>query len=529
MKNLIATLTFAIAGFSLMAQPISTTSDIQQVTVYAQGAKVFRQSKIRIPAGQQEVVIQGLSNQVQISSLQVRVPSNITLLTASFRTNFITPQKLSQEMQTIKDSIDALELEIQLTKNKQQAVQEEQELLLANKSVGGTQSGLDPEKVKQMAQYYSSHLPELKNRITYLSRSINKLDKRRTQFQNQLNELSRNINQPSGEITLQLDNAATQSVEIDFSYLIVSAGWTPAYDLRVEDIESPLDLTYKASVYQSSGIDWNKVHLVISTGNPAASQSRPVLSPWYLYYVDNKVVYEPTLERQPQQAESNVMYDMKAKGAGYYGPNVTVTENQLNVEFDIETPYTIASDNQQHLVVMKDYELSAQYQYHAVPKLDKNAFLLARVTDWNRLNLLPGPANIFFEHTYVGQNYLNPDIPTDTLLISLGRDQAIVVKREKQKEYSEKTFISGKVKETFVYEISVRNNKNREIDLEIVDHLPISQNEKITVEIVDMSGAQYSEKTGRLLWHVKLAPGGTQKYREEFVVKYPKDGYVRGL
>ena len=515
-------------GFLGIAQPISTTSNIQQVTVYAQGAKVFRQAKVRVSAGQQEVVIQGLSNQVQISSLQVRVPNTVTLLTASFQTNYITPQKVSQDIQMIKDSIDALDLEVQLTKNKQQAVQEEQELLLANKSVGGSQSGLDPEKLKQMAQYYNSRLPELKNKITYLGRTIKKLEERKNQFQNQLNEATRNANQPSGEIVLQLDNSTTQSVEIDLSYLISNAGWSPTYDLRVDDIQSPLDLTYKASVYQNSGIDWEKVHLVISTGNPAASQSRPVLSPWYLFY-EEKVVYQPESIKEPQRAESNVMYDMKAMGAGSSGPNVTVNENQLNVEFDIENPYTIASDNQQHLVVMKDYELSAQYQYHAVPKLDKNAFLLARVTDWNRLNLLPGPANIFFEHTYVGQNYLNPDVPTDTLLISLGRDQAIVVKKEKQKEFSEKTFISGKVKETFVYEISIRNNKNREIDLEIVDHLPISQNEKITVDIEDISGAQYTENTGRLLWHVKLAPGGTQKYREEFVVKYPKDGYVRGL
>ena len=312
MSKLITLATALLLVFHAMAQPITTTSDIQQVTVYAQGAKVFRQAKVQVSAGQQEVVIQGLSNQVQISSLQVRVPNTVTLLTASFQTNYITPQKVSQEIQMIKDSIDALDLEVQLTKNKQQAVQEEQELLLANKSVGGSQSGLDPEKLKQMAQYYNSRLPELKNKITYLGRAIKKLEERKNQFQNQLNEVTRNANQPSGEIVLQLDNSTTQSVEIDLSYLISNAGWSPTYDLRVDDIQSPLDLTYKASVYQNSGIDWEKVHLVISTGNPAASQSRPVLSPWYLFY-EEKVVYQPESIKEPQRAESNVMYDMKAR------------------------------------------------------------------------------------------------------------------------------------------------------------------------------------------------------------------------
>lgn len=521
---------FAIAIFYwatvFAAEPVHTDSRIEQVTVFTSQAKIFRKAKVRIPAGQQEVVLSGLSNQLQISSLQVRMPASATLLTASFRTNFITPQKTAQNIQAVEDSLDALKLDIQLTKNSQQALQHEQELLLANKSVGGSQSGLDPQKVREMAQYYQTRLPELKNQITRLGITIEKLEERRKRFEQQLNELSKYRNQPSGEVVLQVDNSVSQELEMEFSYVINGAGWVPTYDLRVADISSPLALTYKASVFQNSGVDWEAVKLVVSTGNPSASQARPVLGPWRLYYLEEQKY--SSSQRSDDEGLQNVMYDA-APGYASSSLEAKVTENQLNVEFEIDRPYTIPSDNQQHVVVMKDYDLPAEYRYHAVPKLDKNAFLLARVTNWNELNLLPGKANIFFEETYVGQNHLNPDIPTDTLLISLGRDQAIVVKKEKQQTFSEKTFLGGKIRETWVFDISIRNNKNRNIDLEVIDHIPVSQNEKITVEIEEISGAELDSESGRLRWMINLAPGGTQTYRVKFEVKYPKDGYVRGL
>lgn len=526
MKSSLLTFFILFCTIGFAAEPVHTDSRIDQVTVFTSQAKIFRKAKVRVPSGQQEVVLTGLSNQLQINTLQVKIPASATLLTASFRTNFITPRAMAENIQEVQDSLDVLKLEIQLTKNSQQALHHEEELLLANKSVGGSQSGLEPQKVREMAQYYHTRLPELKNQITRLGITIEKLDERRKRFEQQLNALSKFRDQPSGEITLQIDNSTNQEIEIEFSYVINGAGWVPTYDLRVADISSPLALAYKASVFQNSGIDWKEVKLVVSTGNPSASQARPVLGPWRLYYLEEPTYTES--QRAAGDASQNVMY--KA-APGYFSTSADaeVTENQLNVEFEIDRPYTIPSDNQQHVVVMKDYDLPAEYRYHAVPKLDKNAFLLARVTDWNELNLLPGKANIFFEDTYIGQNHLNPDIPTDTLLISLGRDQAIVVKKEKQQTFSEKTFLGGKIKETWVYDITVRNNKNRSIDLEVIDHIPVSQNEKITVTIEEISGAELDAESGRLRWMLELEPGGTKTYRVKFEVKYPKDGYVRGL
>src|SRR5204862_4822112 len=128
----------------------------------------------------------------------------------------------------------------------------------------------------------------------------------------------------------------------------------------------------------------------------------------------------------------------------------------LNTEFDIALPYSVNSSNKPTLVDIRNYEMKADYQYSVAPKLDADAFLMARATGWEEFSLLPGEANVFFEGTFVGKSFIDPNNIKDTLSISLGRDKRIVVKREKLKDFSSRKLIGTNQKESYAYEISVR-------------------------------------------------------------------------
>jgi hypothetical protein len=106
-------------------------------------------------------------------------------------------------------------------------------------------------------------------------------------------------------------------------------------------------------------------------------------------------------------------------------------ETMTNVEFDIKLSYSIPSDGTTHLVAVKTSDMPASYYHYLVPKLDKEAFLIAKVTGWEELNLLPGKANIFYEGTYVGETMLNAALLSDTMELALGRDHGITVTRTK--------------------------------------------------------------------------------------------------
>lgn len=196
---------------------------------------------------------------------------------------------------------------------------------------------------------------------------------------------------------------------------------------------------------------------------------------------------------------------------------------QTTVDFEIEIPYSIKSDNKSYAVDMVNYNLPATYKYFCVPKIDKDAFLIANISDWEKYNLLEGEANIFFEDTYVGKTLLDIRYATDTLQISLGRDKNVSVKREKVKNFTTKQFIGSKKEESKVWNIDVKNNKNQKIDMLIFDQVPVSTLEEIKVEISEISGAKHNLETGEIKWDFSIDPNETKKFELKYTVKYPKN------
>ena len=148
---------------------------------------------------------------------------------------------------------------------------------------------------------------------------------------------------------------------------------------------------------------------------------------------------------------------------------VAVDNAGVNTEFAIDLPYTIPADGQQHLVAVKKYDVPATFSYFATPKADKDAFLEAKLTSWEDLSLLPGPTNIFYEGSFLGNGAIDPRTLTDTMSISLGRDKKIVIKRELDKQYRSVKMIGTNVREQTAYNITIRNTRKEAITIEIAE------------------------------------------------------------
>jgi uncharacterized protein (TIGR02231 family) len=208
------------------------------------------------------------------------------------------------------------------------------------------------------------------------------------------------------------------------------------------------------------------------------------------------------------------------------GDYIAVKDNELNVVFDIDLPYDVPSNGKEQNVNLKDYKIPATYKYFSAPRLDKDAYLLGQVINWESLNLLPGEANIIFEGTYIGKTSIDAGSTQDTLNLTLGRDKRVVINREKMTDFSSVKFLGSNKKQTFTYEITVRNNKKEPIQMELQDQYPLSTNKDIEIELLQHEGASVNEETGILTWKVQLAPGEIKKYRLSYSVKYPKDKII---
>lgn len=212
------------------------------------------------------------------------------------------------------------------------------------------------------------------------------------------------------------------------------------------------------------------------------------------------------------------------KNVGYQ--QFRISQNPVNLKFEVAIPYDIPSDGDDYKVAVANYEKDANFLYRAVPKLNDHAFLTASLTDWEELNLLNGYAGIYLEGTYLGETYLNVEDASDTLQVSLGKDENIVVQRNSVKQKEGTRFFSNKKEEVFQYEIKVRNNKAAALMLEIKDQFPVSGNDEITVERVESSGGKVDEKTGIITWQFTLQPKEEKKLDLIYKVRYPKGRMV---
>ncbi|GAC1300336.1 MAG: hypothetical protein NVSMB24_00690 [Mucilaginibacter sp.] len=206
--------------------------------------------------------------------------------------------------------------------------------------------------------------------------------------------------------------------------------------------------------------------------------------------------------------------------------DVNKIENQTNVEFNIDNPYSVPSDGKQYTVEINKLDLNAGYEYAVAPKLSTDVFLTAKLTDWNKYNFLSGEANLFFEGTFIGKSLLNTDATADTLNVSLGTDKNIVVTRTSLKDLTEKQSIGSNKKETRNWQIEVKNRKNQPINLLVEDQVPVSQNSSIDVETQELSGGKHDPTTGKVSWNLRLDPQDDKKIQLKYQVKYPKNQSV---
>jgi uncharacterized protein (TIGR02231 family) len=521
------------------AAAINVKSEIKEVTIYQRNAKITREASVNIPAGITEIVMEDLTSSIMQNSLQVDIEGKAILLSATSRINYMFGQQESPRIKELRDSLELVDNEINWLQNQKIVYQGEENVINDNNKLGSEQEGLSVEALKQLVIFYRSRLLEVKKEILIIDKKLQELRLLKSRIQNQLSELNSNRNKPTGEVIINVSSNISTKIELRLSYLTPNSGWYPVYDIRAEGTDKPLKLIYKANVYQQTGYDWKDVKLTVSTGNPTVDNNRPIMYPWYIdFYVPPAVVYG-SKQSQLKSAERSQMMQLNIAQEGISAEDMEVAEmpeyrvsettSQMAAEYNIEVLQDIPSDGKEHLVAMMEYKPDANFTYHTVPKLNDGAFLLAKVPDYGKYNLLPGQANLFFQGMYVGQSTINPVTTADTLLVSLGRDNKISVKRNQLKDYTSKQVIGGNVKEIKGYEIIARNNNVFPVSLEILDQIPISKNKEIEVQLEDNGGAEYVEDYGKLLWKLNLKSGQTQNLRFVYSVKYPKDKKIMGL
>lgn len=538
MKNQLLATALSVSALVAMGQnEKNVDSKITDVTVFLNKAQVTREVKTRIEPGRVNLVVRGLTSQLDPESIQVTGKGSFIILGISHQQNYLSELNMPKSLKALKDSVEQLQKQLQLEQSQKEILNKEEQMLLSNQKIGGTTQNLTVAELKAMADFYRSRLGDIVTSRMKQDDKIRKINERIVKLNNQINSQNEMYGRNTSEIVVSISAEAATSVDLDVNYVVANAGWYPIYDVRAMNTKSPLQLSYKANVFQSTGEEWKSVKLKLSTANPNQSGLKPELSSWYLdfyqpiaYGLERKK-YKSTgaVSRAANMEDKEEMVSMAAPAAESVADYVSTIQTTLNTEFDISLPYSVLSASKPTTVDIRNYEMKSDYTYSVAPKLDNDAFLLARATGWEEFNLLPGEANIFFEGTFVGKSFIDPNTIKDTLSVSLGRDKRIVVKREKLKDLTSRSFMGSNKKESYAYEISIRNTKAESIKVIVEDQIPVSQNTQIEVSTQDLGGAKFNKNTGKLVWELELKPSENRKVIYKFEVRYPKDRQINGL
>ena len=611
MKHILSPLVFlflVLQGFSQDLKEIPLTNQIKEVTLFLSGAQVFETATGTLPAGESVLLLKGLSPFLDEKSIQVKGQGNFTIQAVNKRLDFLSEKERSEAAKALDTQISALQKNQAFLRNRIQVLAAKSSLLAANKTLGGTQSGPSLTALKAALDFFDAEQSKILEEELRINAQLEEGERSLEALRQQLYALQQSTHRSTAEIRIRVKAPTSSQGTFQVNYLVANAGWYPKYDLRVKSITEPLQLQYKAEVYQNTGADWKNVKLRLSNANPNQSGQAPNLEPWQLNFARLAGPRNFNLPQLPGSISGQVLDHRNAPLAGvsvlvkgstlgtvtdqegkyslvlpknestlifsFVGKqieerqvsnesilNVTLIDegtivmnevadavfykksldqlpfaaenaqeelltqlvfNPTTVEIEVADPYSIKSNGEKTLVDLKTYQIPATYRYTSIPKLDKEAFLVAEVTDWNQYNLLEGESNLYFEEGFVGRSILDASSLKDTLELSMGRDKSLVIQREKVAEYSKKRNLGASVTESRGYEITVKNNKNLPITLVVKDQIPVSVNSAITVTEESLSGGTLDPQTGIVIWELLLPAGGQQKLSLRYEVKYPK-------
>ncbi|KPM33368.1 Hypothetical protein I595_271 [Croceitalea dokdonensis DOKDO 023] len=689
---------FCLPYFVFSAQkPIA--SNIQSVTVYLSGAQVTRTANCSLTKGSNEIIFTGLSHKIDESSIQVSGLNGVSILTMGYQINYLDKRESHPKVTAWENAIASAQQDITFLKNKIAGLSEEEKVITTNRMVGTDNQALDLEKVKEISTYYRERITAIKNQIFRTNLEINKHQTTIKDLQQQLAEANNTPDTQQGEIAITFDAPIATTLKVTLKYMVNDAGWVPNYDIKSTGLNAPLNLAYKANVYQNTGKDWEGVRVVLSTGKPDFNISKPKLETHYLDFTSayskryshiqkkKGYSYNPSVKKvagtvtdasgQPlpgvnilvkgtqtgTQTDFDGHYELEvpygqelsfsylgmhnqdiplyssiinlsleedasaldevvvmgygtSSSTGITGAVGSVTTERLlqgraagiqirgssslrgtnaranyqelqplyiidgvpldgytegdldaseiqsidilkgedatslygsrgtsgvviittkksdsvegatKTEFVIKKTYDIPSDNDITAIEINSFALPASYEYFAAPIVNENVFLTTSFTDWEKLQLLPGEANIYFEGTYAGKTVLDPYTTKKEMVLSLGIDPNITVSRKQERNFKSRSFSGNNRILNRRYVIEVKNNKGVAISLRLLDRIPKSQNKDIKIDDILIDTADFDSKKGLLTWKLNLMPQEIKTETFGFQVKYPRGRYI---
>lgn len=504
MKNLISLSIATTIAFNSFGQnkEIEINAEIKSVTIYNSSAEINYQKEVFLPEGKSTLVFTGLSPFIVENTTTISASnSEVDIITVTEKINYTRDRKEQNQMAAyLLDSIARINNEMGLLKCRADALKMEKDLLFKDESIGGLSKGIAVSEIEKASAFFSKRYYELSKELFLSAEKEKLLANNKFKYNNQINELSCNTLKPGSEIQITVLNSSKKNVTFSFKFLTTKGGWAPVYDCKFLGADSPLKFIFRANVFNASGTTWENVDITLSTASPTSGFNTPSLNSKNNNTSGNKTQNEGSVQFREVQVSNAI------------------------AEYSIKHKYTIPSDSKPYLIDVASYSINASFNYLLIPKLDPFGFLMAKIPDWNKYNLIPGVTNIYNKGSFMGKTFLNTYAENDTLSLYLGKDKNIQSVIKELSTDNQKNIIGNYYVDKTTINISIKNNSTEKLNIMLIDQVPVfNEDGKVKFNLQNIDLANYNKKEGTLTWNFSLSQNESKAIFYKYEIKEPKN------
>ena len=540
-------ITLALAGPALAAD-VMAESQINAVTVYATGASVVRDATVDLPAGASTVVIGGLPDELDADSLKVEGSGDQSFAIASVETAE-TPAgdaeadparaPILAAIQDLKDKIGAVGDRIDALNGRKQFLDN----LIAQapsgfaKALGDGSSNISGWATA--ASTIGNGLADVATAIRAASVEQRDLQKQIDAEQKQLDALP-----PAGErreVRIAVSAGAATHAAFEVTYRVASATWKPAYTAELVTGDGggdpSLTLVRRAIVTQTTGEEWNGVHLTLSTTRPEGGTGAPDLEPTLVSLEDADSYSQNEasgVAAAPPAADALAGRALDATEQAPAPKPADVVEaaadfGDFHAAYEVPGEVSVASGKGARSVQLASDKLTPDLAVKTAPAVAETAYLTASFTPPAGAPLLAGDVSLFRDGSFVGNGTIAFSEAGRQVDLGFGVDDRVHVTRATLTEQTgQHGFIVNRRKtDVRSYKITVANLHTRPMTITVLDRVPYA--EDTAIEVVSSKDAtqptvtNVDDRRGVLAWTYQYAAGESRDILNSFQVSWPAD------
>jgi len=505
-----------------LAPPTAVAVDapITAVTLYRGRALVTRTANLPDGQGTFEITIAGLPPAISQESLSARVTGAKVLDVRYGETLLEVDAATGTDIRGATKSLDEARRTAAKQEMQSRMISEQNELLNAISAKTASESAkdlgsknLDPAALSAQVKFIAQSREELINQRLAL-------DTARAATNDQIKSLEAKLRALGGrtktarEAVVTVGKSQAGAATLALSYLVSDAAWAPRYSVRATDAgDDALDLVtieMNAEIMQRTGEDWSNIALTLSTAEPERHPQPPGVDPVFLG-VAQPVVAKAEAGRQPG-AGAGGGYGFGGGGGsgGVIGdvgndmrpaPNTVLAdmlegayadaegEGGAVVNYLVPRKVTIPSDDTRaRSQRVATFDFKPEFTHVVHPIADTTVYLRAKARNTSGVQLVGGVARLFVGDDSVGAADFPEVAPGGEMTLWLGGDARYEARRMLVEKDAREQGVFGKDDVTvWKWRIDITSGAKGATRFEVVDRVPVSRDEKIKIELKDLS------------------------------------------